>query len=149
MEKIKRENEKKKCEERTEKRGLFADIPEWQRLFQDMDKHIRLFDAYRWNACTTKENLIKKRDEMLEMVKKLNNIDLHVLYYLRCIQGISNRSLFYMLQKLYLSQCEFLNWLFNTTEYVDIFLIGQAENSDWRFLPKKDRKNYKKPEKTP
>jgi hypothetical protein len=149
MEKIKRDNEKKKCVERTEKQGLFEDIPEWQRLFQDMDKHIRLFDAYRWNAYTTKENLTKKRDEMLEMVKGLNNIDLHVLYYLRCIQGISNRSLFYMLQKLYLSQCEFLNGLFNTTEYVDIFLIGQAENSDWRFLPKKDRKNYKKPEKTP
>ena len=64
-----------------EKQGLFEDIPEWQRLFQDMDKHIRLFDAYRWNAYTTKENLTKKRDEMLKMVKSLDNIDLHVLYY--------------------------------------------------------------------
>ena len=132
-----------------EKQGLFEDIPEWRRLFQDMDKHIRLFDAYRWNAYTTKEILTKKRDEMLEMVKGLNTIDLHLLYYLRCLQGLSNHSLFHMLQKLYSSQCEFLNGLFHSNEHVDIFLIGQAENNDWRFHPKKERKNYKKPEKTP
>lgn len=139
----------KKSKEKEEKQGLFEDIPEWQRLFQDMDKHIRLFDAYRWNACTTKENLTKKRDEMLEMVKGLNNIDLHILYYIRCLKGISKRSLFNMLQKLYLAECDFLNELLHTDEHVDIFRIGQAENNDWRFLPKKERKNYKKPEKTP
>ena len=132
-----------------EKQSLLQDIPEWQRLFQDMDKRIRLFDAYRWNGYTTKENLTKKRDEMLKIVKQLDNIDLHVLYYIYHIRGISKRSLFDMLQKLYLAECEFFNGLFKTTEYVDIFLIGQVENNDWRFLPKKERKNYKKPEKTP
>ena len=132
-----------------EKQGLFEDIPEWQRLFQDMDKHIRLFDAYRWNAYTTKENLTKKRDEMLKMVKSLDNIDLHVLYYIYHLRGLNKNSLLDMLQKLYVAECAFLNELLHTDEYVDIFVIGQVENNDWRFLPKKERKNYKKPENPP
>ncbi len=69
-----------KIKEKEKKQGLFQGISEWQRLFGDMDKHIRLFDAYCWNAYTTKENLTKKRDETLKMVKSLDNIDLHVLY---------------------------------------------------------------------
>ena len=138
-----------KSKEKQEKQSLFEDIPIWNNTFKNMERQIRLFDAYRWNACTTKENLTKKYEDMLQMAKDLTNIDLHILYYIRLLRGIDKYSLFHMLQKLYLAECEFLNELLHTDEYVDIFLIGQVENNDWRFLPKKERKNYKKPEKTP
>lgn len=138
-----------KTKEKEEKQSLFEDIPIWNNTFKNMERQIRLFDAYRWNACTTKENLTKKYEDMLQMAKDLTNIDLHILYYIRLLRGIDKYSLFHMLQKLYLAECEFLNELLHTDEYVDIFDIGQVENNDWRFLPKKERKNYKKPEKTP
>ncbi len=102
----------------------FCAMPKIAELFQQMEREIRYYNRYRWNEQTTKEKLIKKRDELLEVVKSIDNIDLTVLFYLRKLDGINQYKMARMLRELYQAQCDFKNELNQTDEYADILGVG-------------------------
>ena len=60
----------------------FRGIPELVRIFQRYERRIRYYNRYNWNANTTKEKLIQKRNELLELAKHLDNRHLMILYYI-------------------------------------------------------------------
>ena len=91
-----------------------------------MEREIRYYNRYRWGEQTTKEGLIKKRDELLEVVKSIDNVDLTILFYLRKLDGLNKYKMARMLRELYRAQCDFKNELYQTDEYTDILRV------DWR-----------------
>ena len=119
----------------------FQGIPELQRLFKKYEKEIRFYNRYNWNEVTTKERLIKKRDELLRIVKTLGARELFILYYIKHIDTFGQCTLVKMLRDLYSSQCNFKNKFYSTDEYVDILEIGQYNGL------KKSKKCQKNPEK--
>ena len=119
----------------------FQGMPELQRLFKKYEREIRFYNCYNWNEVTTKERLIKKRDELLRIAKTLGARELFILYYIKHIETFGQFTLVKMLRELYLSQCNFKNKFYNTDEYVDILEIGQYNGL------KKSEKNQKNPEK--
>ena len=110
-----------------ENEELFKDIPELNRVFKKLDREIRYYRNKTWNEYTTKERLVKKRDELLDIAKKLTLSDLYLLYYVEKIEFLTKMRLLRKLRKHYQSQCRLLNFLENTDEHIDIFLLGRAE----------------------
>ncbi len=104
--------------------GKFGCMPELSSLFQQLEREIRYYNRYCWGEQTTKEKLIKKRDELLAVVKSIDNIDLTILFYLRNLDGLNKYKMARMLRELYRSQCDFKNELYQTDEYADILGAG-------------------------
>ena len=63
------ETKQKMKEAYAERDGMFYAIPEFARIFKQYEYDIRYYNRYQWSAQTTKESLIRKRDELLNMVK--------------------------------------------------------------------------------
>lgn len=133
--------EKKMKEALEEIEDMFRGIPEWTRIFQQYERDIRYYNRYEWNEYTTKEKFIQKRDELLEMAKRLSNRHLLILYYVEHIEWLGTYRILNMLRKAYRAQCDFKNKLSNTDEHVDILEIGQYNGL------KKSEKSQKNPEK--
>ena len=104
---------------------MFYGIPELQNLFKKYERDIRFYNRYNWNEITTKEKLIQKRDELLQIAKTMGACELFILYYIKHMDTFGRFTLVKMLRELYVSQCNFKNKFYNTDEYVDILEVGQ------------------------
>ena len=120
---------------------MFQGIPELQNLFKKYERDIRFYNRYNWNEATTKEKLIKKRDDLLQIAKTMGACELFILYYIKHMQTFGRFTLVKMLRELYVSQCNFKNKFYNTNEHEDILEIGQYKGL------KKSEKSQKNPEK--
>ena len=120
---------------------MFYGIPELQNLFKKYERDIRFYNRYNWNEITTKEKLIQKRDELLQIAKTMGACELFILYYIKHMQTFGRFTIVKMLRELYVSQCNFKNKFYNTNEYEDILEIGQYKGL------KKSEKSQKNPEK--
>ena len=109
--------------------GMFPRIPEMVRIFQQYEREIRYYNRYDWCETTTKEKLIEKRDIFLEIVKKLDNIDLLILFYIKNTDGLGKLRMVKILRDMYNAQCKFKNALCGRNEYIDIMEIGKQEFS--------------------
>ena len=101
--------------------GLFDNIPRLNNLFTNFEHHIRYFRKSKFFPETTKESLIRERDVLIEEFKKMDEIDIRVIYYLHNISGISSYTLYQLLQKEYRAQCERKNYLEHTDTHQDPF----------------------------
>jgi len=108
---------------------FFKDIPELNRAFGNLDREIRYYRNKSWNEYTTKERLIERRDALFAIAKNLTLSDLYLLYYVEKIEFLTKMRLLKKLRKHYQSQCRLLNFLENTNEHIDIFLLGRAEKN--------------------
>ncbi|MBQ7924195.1 MAG: hypothetical protein IJ329_02695 [Clostridia bacterium] len=113
---------------------------EWERIFAVYEREIKNYSRYRWNAYTTKERLIEKRDALLKIAENLDNVDLIVLYYIYHIDWLGKWKMVELLRKAYQAQCAFQNEFFQTDTYVDIVEIGVKEPV-YREKRKKSQKN--------
>lgn len=105
---------------------MFPSMPEMVRIFQKFEREIRYYNRYDWCAYTTKEKLIEKRNAFLELVKKLDNIDLLILFYIQHTDGLGKLRTVKLLRNIYIAQCEFKNELCGKNEHVDILEIGKT-----------------------
>ena len=103
---------------------MFRGIPELVRVFQQYERDIRYYNRYNWNADTTKEKLIQKRNELLELAKNLDNRDLMILYYIENTDGLGSYRALNILRDYYRAQCKFKNQISKNEEYVDVLEVG-------------------------
>lgn len=118
------EQKKKMKEAYAEIEDMFHAIPELERIFKKYEWEIRYYGRVTWSACTTKEKLIKKRDDFLALAKSIDNRDLLILYYIKHLDKLGTYKVLYALREMYRAQCKEKNKLNNTEEYVDIVEIG-------------------------
>ena len=102
--------------------GLFDNIPKLNEYFERNREYIRYFRKSKLFPETTKESLIRERDVLIEEFKKMDEIDIRVIYYLHNISGISSYTLYQLLQKEYRAQCERKNYLEHTDSHQDPFI---------------------------
>ncbi len=102
--------------------GLFNGIPKINEFFERTDTHIRYFRKSKYFPDSTKEVLISRRELLLDSLKKMDEIDLRLLFYLQQVNGASSFNLYKLLQKEYRAQCERKNYLEHTDIYQDPFL---------------------------
>ena len=102
--------------------GLFDQIPRLNNLFTNFEHHIRYFRKSKLFPETTKESLIRERDVLIEEFKKMDEIDIRVIYYLHNVKGISSYALYRLLQQEYKAQCERKNYLERTDSHQDPFI---------------------------
>ena len=81
--------------------GLFEQISRLNNLFMNFQHHIRYFRKSKLFPETTKESLIRERDVLIEEFKKMDEIDIRVIYYLHNVKGISSYALYRLLQQEY------------------------------------------------
>ena len=101
--------------------GLFDQIPRLNKLFMNFQHHIRYFRKSKLFPETTKESLIRERDVLIEEFKKMDEIDIRVIYYLHNVKGFSSYALYRLLQQEYKAQCERKNYLEHTDTHQDPF----------------------------
>ena len=101
--------------------GLFENIPKINEQFQRLDCSIRHFRKSKFFPEVTKARLIQERDVLIEAFKKMNCVELRVVYYLQNLNGISSYTLYKLLQKEYRAECERKNYLEHTDVYQDPF----------------------------
>ena len=101
--------------------GLFDNIPRLNNLFRNFEHHIRYFRKSKLFPDTTKESLMRERDVLIEEFKKMDEIDIRIIYYLHNVKGISSHTLYKLLQKEYRAQCERENYLEHTDTHQDPF----------------------------
>ena len=106
---------------------MFPAIPEMVRIFQKYEREIRYYNLYDWCEGTTKEKLIQKRDILLEIVKKLDNIDLLILFYIKNTSGLGKLRTVKILREMYCTQCRLQNELCGKNECMDILEIGKTK----------------------
>lgn len=109
---------------------LFKGIPDFVRVFQEIEREIKRYNCYRWNKNTTKEKLIYKYEELLSLAKNLQYKDLILLYCLRKVKG---KNMFELLQRaiqMYEAHCDFYNALHGEEKYIDILRIGKFDYGD-------------------
>ena len=124
--------------------GMFPSIPEMVRIFQGYEREIRYYNRYDWCETTTKEKLIEKRDIFLDIVKKLDNVDLLILFYIKNTDGLGKLRMMKILRDMYNAQCKFKNALCGRNEHIDILEIGQTRIFEKDKKPKKNCKNNTK-----
>ena len=129
------EEQKKMKEYFAEIEKMFFGIPEVVRIFQMYEREIRYYNLYNWCEETTKEKLIKKRDVLLDIVKKLNHVDILILFYIKNIDGLGTFYMLRCLRDMYNAQCQFNNELFGNNEHIDISKVGKIK------IGKKDKKS--------
>lgn len=118
------QQKKKMKEVFAEIESMFHAIPKLEQAFKNYERDIRYYNCNKWDTSTTKERLIKKRNDLLEVATTMNHCDLLVLYYIKNIESLGVYKMLGILRELYRSQCEAKNKLYNTDEYVDIIEIG-------------------------
>ena len=101
--------------------GLFDKIPKLNEYFKRNRDYIRYFRKSKFFPNLTRENLIKEREILIEEFKKIDEIDIRVIYYLHNLSGISSYALYQLLQKEYQAQCERKNYLEHTDTHKDPF----------------------------
>ena len=90
-----------------QKKPMFEDIILWKKVFVRLDRDIAQYNQYEWNEETTKERLVQKRDDLLKVATKLNEMDLLLLYYLKSQLGISAIRAYKIMRKQYCAIQEF------------------------------------------
>lgn len=116
--------EKKMKEAFQEIEDMFRGIPELVRIFQQYERDIRYYSRYNWDHNTTKEKLIQKRNELLELAKNLENRHLMILYYIENTDGLGVYRALNLLREYYRAQCKFKNQISKNEECVDILDVG-------------------------
>ena len=101
--------------------GLFDNIPKLNEYFERNREYIRYFRKSKYLPNTTRETLIKEREVLIEEFKKMDEIDIRVIYYLHNVKGISSYALYRLLQQEYKAQCERENYLEHTDTHQDPF----------------------------
>ena len=79
----------------------------------------------------------RKKGYILEILKKLDNIDLLILFYIQNIDGLGKLRMVKLLRDMYKAQCKFKNELCGKNEYIDIVEIGVTR------IFEKPKKNFK------
>ncbi len=120
---------------------MFRGIPEWTRVFQQYERDIRYYNRYNWDNYTTKERLIQKRNELLELAKSLDNRHLLILYYIENTDGLGVYRVLDLLREYYRAQCKFKNQISKNGEYMDILEVGEYNGLKNTKKPKKILKN--------
>ena len=103
---------------------ILVGIPNLLNYFQNMEQTIMKVRRNKKNPRLTKENLIKKREELLATIQSLTIRDLKVIYYIYHLDGVNITSIYYTLKRIYQSQCDFKNKAQNKEEFFDLLRIG-------------------------
>lgn len=124
---VKMKNKKKMSDAFKEIEEMFPIIPEWRRIFKDYERDIRYYNRYKWSKQTTKEGLEKKRNDLLEMIKQLDNRDILILYYIRHMKVLGVYRVLSIFREFHCLEMSRKNREENTDKYVDILEIGRHE----------------------
>ncbi len=98
---------------------MFCGMPRLLEVFQSLKHQIRWFAQNSWGEGVTKEDVIKENQPLLETAKDLSIIDIKIAYYLRHLDGWSDRRLLHILEDFFDAQCDCKNALFETDEHYD------------------------------
>ena len=103
---------------------ILVGIPHLLEYFQNMEQTIKKVRRNKKNSRLTKENLIKKRDALLETIQSLTIRDLKIIYYIYHLDGIDLMSIYYTLRRIFQKQCDFKNKAQNKEAFFDLLRIG-------------------------
>lgn len=102
----------------------FKNFPKLAEYFINLEYAVRNFGRYKWKNGTTREKLKTETDTLIQTAKGIDSIDLKILYYLNNNCGVSKYKLLDILKKAKQSQCDMLNAVYATNEYVDPLNVG-------------------------
>lgn len=96
----------------------FGELENLKEIFYAYERQLRCVHLKRGEE--TKEEILRRRDTVLEILQTLTNRDLILLFYIRKIKRFSFPT-FYQLKKLYEAQCEFENALNGSSDFSNPF----------------------------
>ena len=117
---------KKLKDELREMEEKFAFAPDLAKLFCNLEKKIRFFNRYEWEEGLTQENLLKEKETYFSVIRNLDVWDLRILFYVHNLRGWLPQQFFRVLSAQYQSQCDLLNYLYQTDENTDVFSCSHA-----------------------
>lgn len=108
----------------------FALCPNLAKIFCNLERELRYFNSYEWENGITREDLEKEREIYLKVLTNLDLWDLRILFYVHNLRGWLPQQFFHVLKAQYQSQCDLLNLLHKTDEYIDpigVFRSGKPK----------------------
>ncbi|MBQ8284054.1 MAG: hypothetical protein IJX75_03070 [Clostridia bacterium] len=105
---------------------LFFAVPQLKKSFLNMENRIKYFRKQP-KRDTTKEDLERKMELLLQTAKTLNGRDIRIIYYIRNIDSLGERKMLEMLEKLYQAEEKFKAEWNGENEWKDPLQVGAVE----------------------